>query len=218
MKILQILALVLLIFGFNFFVKAQACGYTSITVYLSDNNGKPIKNAEFKFFDRNYDSEGLHKDNLMSWSEERNSYFGAEGMCGGHRNVKMEVSAEGFENFTRQVDLPLGWESFSIKLKRKGTNEETYFEPLAHFRGEVSPEKGILFSETRIILINKSKKQFQTITKGGRFALDVPMGDYKIEFINSEDFLPTVFEEKFLDKGSNFVEVVIKNKDNKEEK
>ena len=212
MKILQILIVFSLILGFNFFTNAQVCGYTFITVYLKDNGGNPIKNAQFKFFDPAYDSEGLHENNLMAWNDEKNAYFGKEGMCGGHRNVKLEIFAEGFESFSRQVDLPLGWESFSIRLKRKGTSEKTNFEPLAYFRGNISPDKGILYSETQIKLTDKNGKQFETISKNGRFALEVPIGIYKIEFINSEDFLPTVFEQKNLDKGSNFVEIVIKNK------
>jgi len=207
--------LFLLISGFSGFVKAQACGYVFITVYLTDRMGNPIKNADFKFYDSKYESAGLHRDGLMKWNSEKSAYFGSEGMCGGHYKVKMEISAEGFDKFVRDVDLPLGRKSFSIQLKRNGINEEPYFESLANFRGKVSFEKIYSLSETQIVLTDNNKKQFKTFTKDGRFEIDVPKGQYRIEFIQSEDFLPTVFENKNLDTDSNFVEVLIKRKNNK---
>lgn len=215
MKIFQILIFILLILGFNSFVKAQACGYVYITVYLTDQMGNQIKNVDFKFYDRKYESAGLHRDDLMKWNSEKSGYFGSEGMCGGHYNVKMEISAEGFDKFVRDVDLPLGRKSFSVKLKRNGINEEPYFESLANFRGKVSTKNGYLLSKTQIVLTDNNKRQFKTFTKDGRFEIDVPKGQYRIEFIQSEDFLPTVFENKNLDTGSNFVEVLIKRKNNK---
>lgn len=215
MKVLRVLVFGLLILGFSSFVKAQVCGFTFITVYLTDQMGKPIKNADFKFYDRNYESEGLHNNDLMSWNDEKSAYSGSEGMCGGHYNVKMEISAEGFDNFVKDVNLPLGWKSFSIKLKRKRIIEEPYFESLANLRGKVSFEKIYSLSETQIVLTDNNKKQFKTLTKDGRFEIDVPKGQYRIEFIQSEDFLPPVFENESLDKDSTFVEVVIKSKNNK---
>ncbi len=49
MRILHILVLVFLSLSFSFYVKAQAdCGY-DIKVYVRDDSGKTIKDADVKF-------------------------------------------------------------------------------------------------------------------------------------------------------------------------
>lgn len=204
-KVLQIL--VFLIF-LTSFAKAQACGWTKLTIYLTDAKGLLIKDAEIKTFDKNFGEENyldypkdendydylekninsLRLRRNISWTEEKQAYFGSEGMCGGHSNVGIRISAEGFEKFDFVTHLPLGYTSFSIKLKRNGTNEISEKTKLAHFKGEFVNEyddPNVPVAELEIVE-KGGKKYIVKSNEYGSFSTDLPIGNYTIRVLKND--------------------------------
>jgi Carboxypeptidase regulatory-like domain len=189
MKVLQVLVLIL---GLTVFSNAQECGYTFLKIYLKDNEGKSIKTAEIKTLGKDLNKEDfLHYpkneisyDKLrknISWSEAEQAYFGSEGMCGGHREVGLRISATGFETFDKIIDLPLGWTTFSIKLNRKGTNETAKAERWTHFSGKVFDENQAVIPFVDLVIINKSGMRFEVKSDdNGYFDFDLPIGTYVV--------------------------------------
>lgn len=190
MKFLQILALMLLLTTLGI---AQECGYTFLTIYLTNSKGQSIKNAEVKTFGKDFKNEdSLHYptnqvsyDRLrknIAWSEEKGAYFGSEGMCGGHRDVGLRISAKGFETFDKIIDLPLGWTSYSIKLKQKGTNELAEALNLSHFFGKVLDENEALITGADFELVDgNGKKNAARSDSNGQFEIDLRIENYTVK-------------------------------------
>jgi hypothetical protein len=196
MKVLQILVLIL---GLVLFSNAQECGYTFLRIYLKDAEGKSIKNAEVKTFAKDFNREDfldypkneVDYDTLrknISWYDQEQAYIGSEGMCGGHRDVGLRISAAGFEIFDKIIDLPLGWTSYSIKLKRKGTSNVAGDVKLTRVFGKILDleKSGIL--KARISVFAKETKVFEALTDlDGDYKLFLPVGQYRLE-VNAESF------------------------------
>ncbi|MCU0240628.1 MAG: carboxypeptidase-like regulatory domain-containing protein [Pyrinomonadaceae bacterium] len=160
MRILQILVLLFLV---NSFVNAQVCGYTFLTIYLTDSKGNPIKNAEIKTF-------------------EKQAYFGSEGMCSGHQDVGFRITAKGFEKFDFVTNLNLGWTSYEIKLKRDLSKEIAKAVKLAHFRGEIFDQTKAVIPFADIEIIDENGKIFSIKTNdNGRFQVDLPQKKFTIK-------------------------------------
>lgn len=199
MKILRVLMLLVFLTSLT---KAQECGYTKLVVYLTDVQGQLIKNAEIKTFDKNFDKEDiLHypngdttydysRDNIssfrlmrdISWSEEKQAYLGGEGMCSGHRDVGLRISAKGFETFDRIIDLPLGWTIYSIKLKHKGKNEVVKVEKGIHVTGKISDENKTYIGSADLLIVDGKGKKYQLKSDDyGRFVVDLFAGNYSLQ-------------------------------------
>ena len=187
MKVLQILVLIFFLYSF---AEGQACGYTHLTIYLTDWNETPIKNAKIETFDKDfkekyylYPEESYSRlKRKVSWLEEKQAYFGSEGMCGGHRNIGFRFSAEGFEIFDKVIDLPLGWTSYLIKLKRNNSSDVAKDLKLTRLFTKIIDERdaSIPFADLEI-LENSGKKYIFRSDKDGRFETDLPMGNYIIQ-------------------------------------
>jgi hypothetical protein len=191
MRILQILVLLFLV---NSFVNAQVCGYTFLTIYLTDSKGNPIKNAEIKTFDKELKNEDkLHyprenQDQIdgfrkaIAWSETKQAYFGSEGMCSGHQDVGFRITAKGFEKFDFVTNLNLGWTSYEIKLKRDLSKEIAKAVKLAHFRGEIFDQTKAVIPFADIEIIDENGKIFSIKTNdNGRFQVDLPQKKFTIK-------------------------------------
>lgn len=202
MKILQVLVL---IFGLSVFANAQACGYTFLTICLKDSEGKPIENAQIKTFDKDFHKEDSldypknkpnydHLRKNISWSDEKQAYFGSEGMCGGHKDVGLRISAVGFETFDKIIDLPLGWTNYSIKLKRKGTNDITEAVKPTKVFGKILDLADAGIPKAKVSLFVKEDKVSDTFTdSGGNYVLFLPIGQYHLE-ISADGFSKSIVE------------------------
>lgn len=109
-------------------------------------------------------------------------YFGSEGMCGGHREVGLQIVAENFERFEKVIDLPLGWTTYLIKLKRKEINESAQFIKLTHFYGKVLNENNALVVSANLEISSANGKKFFTKSDSdGRFEIDLPIQKYTVK-------------------------------------
>jgi len=185
MKILQVLILLL---AFSSFAKSQACGYTFMILYLTDSNGQTIKNARIDVFDRDFKNKFFlyRKNNEPSkllWSEEKQAYFGREGMCGGHYDIGFRISAEGFEEFDLITDLPLGWTAYSINLKPLKSNESVKVSSLTSVQGILTDRSNQRIGNVQVSAFEKERKIFETISDAnGFYQLFLPQGTYDIKF------------------------------------
>jgi len=190
MRGLQSLALILFLASL---AGAQACGYTFLTVYVTDSDDRPIKTAEIKTFDGNFvevdrlhypqndDTSDRFRKNL-AWVEAKQAYYGSEGMCGGHRAVGLSILAKGFETLNSLIDIPLGWTSYSIKLQKKGIRKYADVKKLAHFRGEVIDDNKGVIPSARIEITDERGQRFRIESnEDGRFDVDLPVGNYSIQ-------------------------------------
>lgn len=185
MKFFQSLLLIFLLGNLNFDIKAQRCGFTLLTIYLTDFKGEIIKDAEIKTFDKDFEQEN-HLDYFrnpgISWNEKKRAYFGMEGMCGGHIGVGLRISAEGFETFDRIINLPLGFTSYSIKLKRKETNEVSEIISLSPIKVRIYDENKAIISSADIEIIDaEGKKYYLRSNEMEIFEIDLPIGSFTIQ-------------------------------------
>ncbi len=213
MRILQVLVLILFLASF---AKAQACGYTFLTIYLTDSNGQIIKNADIKTFDKDFkEQDQLHYPGKrvsygdrknISWSEDNQVYFGREGMCGGHYKVGLRIEAENFENFDKVIDLPLGYTAYSIKLKRKDSDENAEISELKRISGKITNPSGGGIPQVVITALSNEKTTFKTLTNSyGFYELYLPVGEFSLK-ISSEGFINAVIE-KFIVTDSKIVKL-----------
>jgi hypothetical protein len=182
-----------LLFGFSATAISQACGYTFLTIYLKDSSGTAITKAEIQTFSSDFgERDMLHypvedesDDRLrkkIRWSEKKQAFFGSEGMCSGHRDVGLRVTAKGFETFNTVIDLPLGWISYSITLRRLGSVEVAKATELANVRGLLKDKNEALIRDASIVVTDGSRKVVQTSSDDGSFEFDLPVGHYSVIF------------------------------------
>lgn len=194
MRVLQIFTLLLFA---TVMADAQACGYSFLTIYLTDSKGQVVKNAEIKTFSSDFKTEDdLHypgkegsydrmvKD--IGWSPEKQAYFGAEGMCGGHKGVGLRIASKGFEIYEKVIDLPLGRTSFSIKLARVGRNELSEMSKLVNFRGRIFDENRALVSDAEFEFKDMVERKYATKSDNeGRFEINLPVDMYTVQISKS---------------------------------
>lgn len=181
-----------LVFGVTGSALAQACGYTFLTVYLTDSNERQISNASVKTFVSDFGKEDrLHyprdedwPDRLskkIAWSDTKQAYFGGEGLCGGHRNVGVRIDAPGLERFEMIVDLPLGWTSYAIKLRQPDSPTSVTATKLSHVIGYLEANNATRIPGAEITVSGKNAHDIRTNSNDrGHFEFDVPIGDYVV--------------------------------------
>lgn len=126
-------------------VRAQECGYSTVTIYLQDAGGHAIKNAALKFFDTRDGDDGHFKAYTRTfWDTKRNAYVSVHGMCGQHYDTAVRISAPEFEAVERELKLTFGAQGFILKLKRSGTSEKISWEKLSCATRDECP---LLFGE-----------------------------------------------------------------------
>lgn len=196
---MKILVTAFLLCGLSATAMAQACGYTFLTVYLTDSNDRKVADASIKTFESDFKKEvRLHyprdedwPDRLskkIAWSDIKEAYFGSEGLCGGHRNVGLRIDAPGFELFEMIIDLPLGWTSYAIRLRQPGSSVGATATKLSHVIGYLEDINAVRVLGAEITLSGKNARKILTSSNDrGQFEFDVPVGDYEIA-ISKEGF------------------------------
>src|SRR5690606_15595886 len=96
----------------------------------------------------------LHRPFEFKWQEEERSYFLREGMCGGHKDVRVIVRAPGFKALEQIIDLPLTGvdrpRTHRIILAREGAKEDGVFRLMSILTGRVSDPAGALIVGARV--------------------------------------------------------------------
>lgn len=184
--------ILLFLLSLSTLTQAQSCGYTFLTIYLIDSKGQTIKGAEVKTFKKDFTKEDLlHYPQMelgdrpprkeIGWWEAKGAYFGGEGMCGGHRDVGLRISAKGFETFDKIIDLPLGWTSYRIKLKQTGTIEVAGAVSLFRYHGKVMDENKAVIPFAGIEFRNENgRKHLTRSDNDGRFEANLPIENYTV--------------------------------------
>lgn len=148
-------------------VLPQACGYVFARIYVNDPSGAPIRNAKFEFLEsKNRKMWAVHGQDVVKWIEKDSLYLLEEGMCGGHRDVLIRVSAEGFADANKIVDLHLRNPSrpyiFRITLNLKDSKLESSFETLSFLSGRIFDANGSLVTHTKVTATDSSGKKYST--------------------------------------------------------
>lgn len=221
MRVLHILILLLFVTSF---AKAQACGYTFLTIHLTDSNSQIVKNAEIKTFDKDFKKQDfLHysgktfsydsRKKDISWSEDNQVYFVTEGMCGGHRDVGLRIKAENYETFEKVIDLPLGWTAYSIKLKRNDSDEIAEIIELTRIKGKILNLAGVGISKSQITAVSKEKTIFKTHTySNGFYDLYLPVGEFNLK-ISAEGFKDITRDLIIADSKTVEIDLTLENRD-----
>ena len=75
------LFLAALMFGASFSARAQACGYSTVTIYLQDAGGKAIENAIFVFVEASSGSNAHYRQITKTYRDaKRNAYISTHGL------------------------------------------------------------------------------------------------------------------------------------------
>jgi hypothetical protein len=202
------LFLIVCIFALQLSVKAQECGYAFLYIYLNDDSGKPVENAEFIF--ANNKDGCLKYDAKVKWISEDKAYLVSHGMCGDHKNINIKISAKEFAPIENNFDFTFGIQSYILKLKKEGSKEKADIEQLANFDGSVKDVSGENIKNIKIILTNQNGEKFETLTSEyGSFEYQLKSGQYKIELIGTKGFATIKFDNLQIPKGQPFLKIVL---------
>jgi hypothetical protein len=203
MKILQVLVLVFWLGGFCSIVKAQADCLFSFRLGVLDNKGIILRNAQVKFRGRD----------LSYNSDLKAFYFSTLTGCNSKIKGLLEVTARGFEDFEREIEVRGSFSSYELKLNATESKQTAIFEELAVVSGIVKDANEAVIPNTRVILTDESGKITETVTnENGYFRLDVQGGKYALEFIGTAGFKVKKYENFDLTKGYKNLDVVLEVK------
>jgi hypothetical protein len=205
-----ILALVVLVLGFNVGAKGQEedCVY-GFKIYARDEAGKMVEKAKLEL------AGASEKDKLPS---NVNSYIDKSGVYNIHgfggMTVKgdflLKFSAEGFEAYERQFNFPFcEIQSFELKLRAKGSTAKAEFERLFTVHGKVFDEEMKPLGNTKVVATNSDGRVYQTNSNAyGYYTFDLPKGVTKIRVTDSR--IPdVVFDNYKVDKNYSVLNVPV---------
>lgn len=163
-------------------LKAQACGYVHAKFSITSAAGI-VRNAEIAFFDdKEFKTQALHGKDLIEWDSKDSSYRLKEGMCSGHNNVFVRIRAEGYDELSQAVDLPLSSVDkprlFRVELRRKGTEEEASLEQFSRLTGRVYDAQGSLVTGARLSFIRGDTTFVTRSNESGSFNIELPFNRY----------------------------------------
>jgi len=217
--------LLLLLLGVSGSAFAQACGYSFLTVYLVDSKGRTITNARISTFDRDFKKHDRlhyprHDDspdplsNKIAWSEKKQAYFGSEGLCGGHREVGLRVEADGFEHFDKVIDLPLGWTSYAISLRRSGTSDMSSAMKLSQLIGNLTDVNHTAIPLVEVVVIGEGGPTLKTLSnERGRFEFDLPSGIYSLTISSGGFKRLKVINLSIVESDTEFLNLILQARD-----
>lgn len=201
MKVAQTFVLIILIFIFSFLTNAQAdCGY-NFRLYVLDENGETINNAEVEF----------QNSKLKYFNDAKAYYFSDFGGCGIKKGL-LKVVVEGFDRFEKEIGFR-GFTGYELRLKAKESKKPAIFEELAVLRGSVKSENGETIPRVKITLTDEQGKISETLSNdNGYFDFIIDSGKYKLEFNGVAGFVPKIIENLELSKGYKNLDIVLEVK------
>lgn len=118
---------------FSAVAQAQACGISLNTFYITDANGKPIKDVTIEFLNEKFRiDEHFQLYTQTYWDDKLKAYVSKHGLCGEHFRVGIRIIANGFESVNRKFDLPFNERTFAVSLARVGKKQKTKFEQVVN--------------------------------------------------------------------------------------
>lgn len=205
-----ILALIVLVLGFNFSIKGQEedCVY-GFKIYARDETGKTVANAKVEL------AGATERDKLPS---NVNSYVDKSGVYNVHgfggTTVKgdflLKISAEGFEAYERQFNFPVcEIQSFELRLRAVGSTAKAEFERLFTVHGKVFDEDMKPFGNARVEAKSSDGRIYQTSSNAyGYYTFDLPKGVTAIRVTDSK--IPdVVFDSYKVEKNYSVLNVPV---------
>lgn len=172
-------ALVLTLCSLCIPVRSQACGYSYAKFFVTDADGSAIRNVRFEFLEKASNEIAIHSPKALQWTEEERNYLLSEGMCGGHRDVRVKINAAGFEPIESVIDLPLNNIRspliYRIRLKKNNSEHMPAFEYISQLKGTIYDANGSVVGKAKITGINSTGRKFETFSSGsGEYELVLP--------------------------------------------
>jgi hypothetical protein len=205
-----ILALIVLVFSFNFSIKGQEedCVY-GFKIYARDETGKTVANAKIEL------AGATERDKLPS---NVNSYVDKSGVYNVHgfggATVKgdflLKISAEGFEAYERQFNFPVcEIQSFELKLRPAGSTAKAEFERLLTVHGKVFDEDMKPFGNARVEAKRSDGRIYQTSSNAyGYYTFDLPKGVTTIR-VTDNKIPDVVFDSYKVEKNYSVLNVPV---------
>lgn len=198
MKVLKILSLAFLLIILNTLAMAQADCIYNLDLYVYNEKGETLNNAEVKF--RGRDLRNDNKTNAYVFSEFT--------LCSSNYKGVLEVRANKFDEFKKEIELKGG--SYKLILQDKKFGMSAILEELAAFRGIIKDRNGKAIPNVKVILIDENENRIETLTNQyGSYHLDIESGEYTLEIIGIENFAGKKFENYKLVKGYNKLDVTL---------
>jgi hypothetical protein len=205
-----ILALAVLVVGFNFSVKGQEedCVY-GFKIYARDETGKTVENAKIEVVGAS--EKDKPASNINSYVDKSGVYnvhgFGGMTIKG---DFLLKISAEGFEAYERQFNFPFcEIQSFELKLRPVGSTAKADFERLFTVHGKVYDEDMKPFWNAKVVAQSSDGRVYQTNSNAyGYYTLDLPKGATTIRVTDSK--IPdVVFDSYKVEKNYSVLNVPV---------
>jgi hypothetical protein len=124
-RIIALLASLVLTWLSSVSVGSQACGYSINTFYIVNDEGEQIKAVTIQSANSEVmEAEHFNLITKVRWDQKLGGYVVSHGLCGSHADVLLKFSADGYEVAVETIDMTFGKHGYTLKLKRKGTNEK----------------------------------------------------------------------------------------------
>ncbi len=164
-------------------VVAQACGYSHAKFFVTDSTGNAIRNANFEFLETGSSKVGIHSSQAIKRSLGDASYLLTEGMCGGHRDIRVKIKSDGFESIERIIDLPLNSPEhpllYRIRLVKLGTGEVPSFDYVSILKGTIFDANGAVVPGTKVLARNLAGRIFTAVSNvRGEYSIELPYNRY----------------------------------------
>lgn len=208
MRIMKAVVFVFFILTFCRVTNAQAdCAYDFI-LFVRDANGNAIKNAHIEMKGNAYFEM---RDDDFRYRSQTEMYTAWSLLGEGTKDkVVLEVKAEGFDKFEKQIELRCGFYAYDLRLKSEKQKGLALFKELASLYGKVIDKNNIAIPNAKVILTNKNGKVAETITnENGYYNFISPREKYSLEFVGPNRFKPKKYKDFQLSKGNRNLNVIL---------
>lgn len=164
-------------------LNAQACGYVTAKFFISGTDGV-VRNADIAVYsDKKLTQQSLHREKPVTWREEDGSYLLSEGMCSGHQGEYVRVRANGYEELSEMIDLPLNRPDkphiFRVTLRRVGKTEDASIQEYSRLSGRIFDAQGSVIDKVSLSFVS-GDTTFQSETdSSGSYSVELPFRRYQ---------------------------------------
>lgn len=210
MRILNILGLFVLILIFSLNVKTQSCGPSITKIFVLDNQGNIIENVMFEFSNTDENTEYLKRRWLMFEKDVYELHFALD-LPSPKGNQLLKISAVGFEAVEQTIYFRQPqYQIFSLTLKRKGSNEQSYFEELLPLEGSIRDKNEEDIAGIKVILTDIQGKKYETLTsESGHYEIPVREGIYDVEIVGAKGLASAKYEKFEITKKQYYLDAVL---------
>jgi hypothetical protein len=196
---MRFLQLFILVLGLAIVGNAQMECISGIKLYVRDEAGQAIQNAQVKI-------SPLNQGQKMPQPIFSQGYFfiGESSGKSLRGNFPLKVSANNFEDFETSVSFPsCDMSAYELRMKPQNSGGQAGFVKLSRFVGRINDtSKGEHIKTVKAVLTDSTGKIVEFTADKGFYNFDILPGEYTVEFVGLNTAAPVKVEKFQLPEGT----------------